>query len=217
MELFGSYESLDERDKRVFTEAIQALQHHSYVLRGGMIRSNPIYSFIEKHEDLVSTYLEIGGWKLHLDREQGVARLYHPEGTGRVRFNKEETILILTLRLLYHEHKQKVSERPDVIITVGAIREKLHALVPQGIVKPFLNRKNMGVHLRKLERFQLIGFEGSPYTIEDDTVIVLRSTLEHAVSSQAIEESKTRLLALTAARANPVSTESDLTNDEESL
>lgn len=199
MSLFEDYEKLEDRDRRVFSEVIQELQSRSYVLRGGAIRAEPRFLFIERHEELVSRYLEMGGWKLHLDRELGIARLYHPEGSGRVRFNKEESVLLLVLRLLYHEQKQRTSERPDAAVTVGQLRERLHALLPQAAVRPFLSRKTLGTRLRRLERFRILSFEGSSYAIEDDTVLILEPTLEHLISSRAVDETRARLDQLTAA------------------
>lgn len=159
---------------------------------------------MEKYEDLVGEYLEIGGWKLQVDRERGVARLFHPEGSGRAHFNKEETILILVLRLLYHEDRQKASESLDAVITIGDVRERLHALLPPPAVRPFLSRKNLGTRLRKLAQFQMIEFVGSSFSVEDDTSVILLPTLEHVASLQSLDETRARLDLLGGASSTPV-------------
>lgn len=195
------YPNMDDREKRVFAEVMQELQGHCFILRGGAIKRNSHYAFIEKHEEAVSAFLEMAGWKFQLDREIGVARLYHPEGSGRAHFNKEETTLILALRLIYHEEKQAVSESPDVVVSVGTIREKLHAILPDAAVRPFLSRKNMGAKLRRLEQFRIISFETSSFSLDDDTMIVLQPVLEHLVNAQSIEETSEKLAALYATQA----------------
>lgn len=181
------FQKLDDRGRRIFTESLQELQRHCFVLRGGAIRSDPRYSFIEKNEELVSSYLALSGWRLHLDRELGVARMFHPENSGKVRFKKDETIALLVLRLLYHENKQKASESPDTVITVGTLREKMHQLLPEGTLRPFLGRKVMGNLLRRFEHFRIVSFPKSSFQIDDDTLLVLEPVLEHLVAANSVE------------------------------
>lgn len=198
-ELFlREFPSLDERGRRQFTEAVQDLFLHCYVIRGGLIRANPRYTFLERHEDLVNAYVALGGWRLHVDAENGVARLYHPEGSGRIHFNKEETTIVLVLRLLHHEQRKVLSESADTILRVGAIRERLHALLPPATVKQFLSRKSMGRVLRRLEHLRILRFETNAFHLSDETQIVLLPSLEHLVSQQAVETTQARLQALFA-------------------
>lgn len=187
---------LEDRERRMFTEVIQTLHHECFVLRGGAIRSNPIYAFLEKHEDLVSAYLALGGWRLHLDRDLGVGRLFHPEGKGRIHFNKEETTLLLVLRLVYHENRAMASETPEVAVTIGAVREKLHSLLPEASARPFLSRKVMGSRLRRFESFRILSFEGSGQAVDDDTVLLLHPVLEQLVNASSIQETSARLALL---------------------
>ncbi|MEK6706526.1 MAG: DUF4194 domain-containing protein [Bdellovibrionota bacterium] len=190
------FSNCDDRTRRMFTEVTQDLYNHCFILREGHLKSNPRYAFIEKHEEPLAAYLAIGGWRLYLDRELGVARLHHPEGTGRFHFNKEETSLLLVLRLIYHEQKQTASEIPDIIVSVGTIRERMHSLLPDAAIKPFLSRKTMGSRLRRLEQFRIISFEKSSFQIDDDTPIILQPVLEHMVNSQTIEETQAKLKSL---------------------
>jgi hypothetical protein len=210
----SGFPQLDDRGRRLFTEAVQSLQRHSYVIRGGALRMDPIYAFLEKNEDLVNAYLTLGGWRLHLDREKGTARIFHPESHGRVRFNKGETTLILVLRLLYHEQKRISSELPDPIVTVGAIREKLHALLPAASVKPFLSRRALGVWLRKLEDFRILSFETSPYLINDDTRLKLYPVLEHLIASLNSGDFENQLSALYSSSESITSETQDDAQDE---
>lgn len=184
---------LDDRGQRLFTEVLQDLFLHCYIIRGGLIRANPHYTFIERHEDLIKAYLALGGWRLHLDSEQGVARLYHPEGSGRIHFNKDETILILVLRLIYHEQKQAVSESMDTVVRVGMVRERLHALLPPSMAKVFLGKKIMGRTLRRLEHLQILRFDGGSFQINDETRVIVLASIEHLVSQQGIEGTQERL------------------------
>ena len=192
---------LDERARRVFMECVQQLQLKSYVLRGGALRVDAKYAFLERHEDLVSAYLALGGWRLSLDRTLGVARLFHPEGSGKTRFNKNETILLLCLRLVYHQGRQSVSESVDVRVTVGGIREKLHELLPAAAVRPFLSRKVMGGALRSFERAGILGFSASAFVIADDTEIILQPVIELLVSAQGLEATQVALDDLNAGMA----------------
>ncbi|MBI2606479.1 MAG: DUF4194 domain-containing protein [Deltaproteobacteria bacterium] len=192
----AEFPRLDDRGRRLFAEVIQALQLRCYVLRGGALRVDPGYRFIEKHEELVNAYLSLGGWRLHLDRERGVARLYHPESSGRARFNKVETTLILALRIFYHEQKQIVSESIETVVSVGALREKLHSLLPAQAVRPFLSRKTLGSVFRRLEKFGIVSFVGSSLLINDETRLRIEPVLEHLVSSQSADEIGQRLKEL---------------------
>ena len=196
-ELFlKEFPELDERAKRMFTETVQDLFLHCYVIRGGLIRSNPRFMFLDRHEDLVADYLALAGWKLHVDREQGIARFYHEEGSGRTHFNKDETILLLTLRLLYHEQKQTSSESTDCFIRIGPLREKLQTLLPPVMLKPFFAAKHLGRILRKLEQMRIIRFEGSSFQIHEDTTVAVLASIEYLVSQQSVEQTQARLSLL---------------------
>jgi hypothetical protein len=192
------FPKLDDRARRTFTECIQQLQLKSYVLRGGALKVDPRYAFLDRNEELVSAYLTLGGWRLSLDRTLGVARLFHPEGSGKVRFNKNETLLLLCLRLVYHQGRQSVSESPDVRVTVGGIREKLHELLPAAAVKPFLSRKLMGTALRSFQRAGITEFSGSAFVIADDTEVVIQPVIELLISAQGLEATQQALEELNA-------------------
>lgn len=191
------FPKLDERGKRQFTECLQDLYRHSFVIRGGVIKVNQNYAFLEKHEDLISSYLILGGWRLHLDRETGVARIYHPEGSGRVHFNKDETLFILVMRLLYHEQKQLVSDSLEMVLSIGLIREKLHILLPANQVKIFLTKKNLNKILRKLESLRIVNIAQKNFNYDDQTELIVNPSIEYLVSQVSLKEAELKLAELT--------------------
>ena len=187
------FAELDERSKKLFTDVLQDLFIHCYITRGGLIRANPHFTFLDRHEELVADYLALSGWKLQIDREHGIARFYHSDGSGRVHFNRDETILLLVLRQLYHEHQQAASEISDVLLRLGTVRERLQQILPATALKPFMSSKHTGRMLRGLERIRIIAFQGSSHLVNEDTLFAVLPSIQHLVSQQSLEQTQNRL------------------------
>jgi uncharacterized protein DUF4194 len=104
---FGQFEPAQrERFQQVVTRLLQG----DVLVPGPAMRPDPDWRFTERYRDLIDGYLRFGGWRLDIDLGLRLARAVHESGAQRVRFNKLESLLLCTLRLIYHEQMRQVSE-----------------------------------------------------------------------------------------------------------
>ena len=191
MDFIKDYQSLEEAKKRVFAEAVQRLQTETFVLRGESLNPDKTYRFIEQHEDMIDGYLQIAGWRLQVDRPNGIARLYHPEGRGRVSFNKSESILLCLLRLIYHERMKDITEVSDVVVTLGELQERLTHLTPKA--GDYMTKRVLRPSLRKFEHFCLIQLPDGRLNFDPDFEITILPTIDAAVHRQNIKDVSSRI------------------------
>ena len=87
------------------------------------------YFYVLNHEsDFHEVFAPIG-YTLIVNRGLRVIQLVNSHGTGRVAFRKYESIMLLILRLLYMEKREKLSTNTDkVLITVSDIRQEYEKL-----------------------------------------------------------------------------------------
>jgi hypothetical protein len=130
------------------------------------------------------SYLRLAGWSLDIDRSLGYARAVHEGGEQRVRFSKFESLVLLTLRLMYHEQKLLLTNDDRCRLTTGDIRERL---IHAGLPAPDVSRRKLALALRTLDRHYLVdldrGFEG-----DDAELITVQPVIEAVLTPDRIDE-----------------------------
>lgn len=86
------------------------------------------YIFLLQNKELFYEYFDLLGYKIDINEMYGVASLVSYTGTGRLRLKKNESILLLILRLLYIEKRKELSLNDDVVVTTEEIHQKYDML-----------------------------------------------------------------------------------------
>lgn len=104
-------------------------------------------------------YLSFGGWILSKDSNYGVISLVSAYEYNRVRFDKNSTLMLYTIRLVFEEEREKVALRKEVLTSTSQIVRKMMAL---GLVKKKPSNKDLIDSLRLLSQYNIIQkLEGS--------------------------------------------------------
>jgi len=153
------YDKLTVRDKEAFSAIVNKLLRSNYILReiysskDQEMKINYDFSFLERHYSLVEDYLEIGGWRLHKDSRFGVIYVDSIYDYNRHRIYKFATKILLTMRLMYDEEREKLVLKKEVMLTI-------HGLVNRMISLGLLNKKPSNTELtqamNELAGFQLV-------------------------------------------------------------
>lgn len=153
---------LTRADQDAFAKAINQLLLRSFIVRDEFdrrektIKINPTYRFIERQFDLVNAYLGYSGWRVDKDLIKGVFSLSNDYGQNRVRFDREVSLVLFTLRLIYEEEKQEGGHLGDSIyLTTPLVMKVMHE---RGILFPNkrLTGRLVGRTLRDLSEFNII-------------------------------------------------------------
>ncbi len=184
MDFLTDFPRLEPAQQERFREVVTRLLKGDVLEPGTALRPDPDWRFAERHRDLIDGYLRIGGWRLDIDLGLRLARAVHESGAQRVRFNKLESLVLCTLRLVYHEQMRQVSEDARCEIKVGELRERL---IQSGKTAGLLSRRILSDALRKVARHSLIlverGFAG-----EDDETVTVSHVIEKVLPPGRIAE-----------------------------
>jgi hypothetical protein len=191
LDFLTDFPRLEPAQQERFREVVTRLLSGDVLDPGPAMRPDQDWRFAERYRDLIDGYLRIGGWRLDIDLGLRLARAVHESGAQRVRFNKLESLVLCTLRLLYHEQMREASEDVRCELKVGELRERL---VQSGKPAGLLSRRILANALRRLARHSLVsierGFEG-----DDGELILVSAVIEKVLPPDRIAEMAERVRA----------------------
>src|SRR5574344_554384 len=117
-------------DQREFAHVINNLLLKGYVVRDvfdskeKMMRTNSDYRFVERYFPLVESYLKFSGWTINKDVLLGVVSLSNDYEDNRIRLDRETSLILFTLRLIFETEKNESSQTGEAIYmtTPGLIK-----------------------------------------------------------------------------------------------
>ncbi|MCX7028647.1 MAG: DUF4194 domain-containing protein [Spirochaetes bacterium] len=160
----------------LFTESflVRGIEHHA-----------PSYRFVTSNFELVEKYLAIAGWGLRRDEMLGVVAFQGPP-SARHSLSKDESLLLLVLRLLFEEKAGEISLHGERTVRQQDIIEKYRVLADATWKKTR--------YLAMLRRFQVlrlirvVGSESDP-----EATVILYPSIPFALDGMAVDEAAARL------------------------
>lgn len=168
------YEQMSTTDKNDFASTVNHLLSHCFVVRDlfdareKAIKINPYYRFLERHYEMVNDYLDFIGYSLNKDVILGVFSLYNSHGENRLKIDRETSLILYVLRLIYESEKSETSSTTTgVYITTPTL---VKALIEYNISlnNKKLNARSLAKALRFLSSHNLINKVSGSY--EEGTV-----------------------------------------------
>lgn len=123
MEIFK--ESAVQKDK--FRACANKLLNSCFLLKRKEDTRND-YIFLLQNKEFFIEYFDLLGYEVDINEMYGVISLISTTGTGRLRLKKNESVLLLILRLLYIEKSKELRLNDDVIILIEEMHEKYDML-----------------------------------------------------------------------------------------
>lgn len=203
MDFVAEFPRLEPAQQERFRDVVTRLLSGHVLTPGSAMRPDPDWRFAERHRELIDGYLRLGGWRLDVDLGLRLCRAVHESGEQRVRLSKLESLVLCTLRLVYHEQMQQISEDARCELTVGALRERLiHAGRPAWS----LSRRALEQALRRLARHSLVTVERG-FAAEDTETFVVGAIIEKVLPPDRIAELAERVRAYARTEAGPAEVE----------
>ncbi len=185
MKWVQDYENLSEKERERFQKTINILLNKTFLVYNKE-QDRPYYRFVEKHFDLFQGYLNIARWDLLYNRRLSVFQAYNIEEKNRRRFNLQETIFLLILRLLHDEKKKDLQLTKDVVVAGFEIQEKYMALQ---IKERLPSREEMTRILRLFSGFSLLDLKKGHYK-DPEATYILYPSLQMVLDDAKLETSK---------------------------
>lgn len=193
------YNELPYYEKNQFGTIINKLLLKGFIVRDNfdqkerIIKINPDYRFIEKNFELINDYLSYSNWRIEIDSLLGVISLLNSNDENRIRLDRETSLVLFVLRLIYeNERKESQSGSEAIYLTTPIL---VRTMLEQGILMPGkkLTGRNLSKSLRFLVQHNILSKvsgnydEGSVsfyilpsivYALDNEKVVAMSNALE---------------------------------------
>lgn len=174
-----------QKETEQFRSVCNQLLSRTFVIRTlytekGRI-NNPDYSFITTHFEDIRDYLFLLNWDMYQDDFRGYYFVQNADEANRCDLGKNETAILLALRMIYEENQERIGLEHDVICTVRDVLEKVvtdYAILP---ARP--NMDEVKRAMKKLDDHSVIQHIDGKYN-QADTRFAILPTILTVVSSE---------------------------------
>lgn len=177
--MLDSLEKMTNPQQTMFKDVANKLLAYNFLARDKKDNKEAYY-FLMSYKDIFDEFFKILGLELVLNQQQGSVMLKGFNQAQTLRLKRDETLILLILRLLYHEKLKETSLNENVVCVVADIHEKYDYLE----IKKRLNKTDLVAALRLFRRYNLIEATGDLTT--SNCRIVLMPTILLAIPSEDI-------------------------------
>ncbi|MBQ9449575.1 MAG: DUF4194 domain-containing protein [Acholeplasmatales bacterium] len=140
------------------------------------------YYFLMSYKDIFDEFFQILGYEIILDVPTGSVMLSGAAASNALKLKRDESIILLILRLLYHEKMKNTSLNENIVCQVADIHTKYDYLE----IKRKLNKTDLISALRLFKRYNLIEVTGD--VTSSSCRLVILPTILMAIKSEDITE-----------------------------
>ena len=140
------------------------------------------YYFLMSYKEVFDEFFKILGYEIILDMPTGSVMLTGATASNTLKLKRDESIILLIIRLLYHEKMKDTSLNENIVCTVSDIHEKYDYLE----IKRKLNKTDLVSALRLFRRYNL--FEVTGDLTSSACRIVILPTILMAIKTEDISE-----------------------------
>ncbi len=178
-------------DQSKFAEVCNRLLLRGFIVRDifdakeKIMRVNPDYRFMERYFDVFEGYLKFSGWHIEKDNILGVVALSNEYYDNRLRIDRETSLVLFALRLIYENEKSESNEAGVSIYmtTPMLIKEMLdHNIVMPG---KRLSGRGLARSLRFLANHNIISKVSGSYD-EGNVSFYILPSIVYALNNDKI-------------------------------
>ena len=140
------------------------------------------YYFLMSYKEVFDEFFKILGYEIELDIQLGAVKLSGASAANTLKLKRDESLVLLILRLLYHEKMKDTSLNENIVCAISDIHAKYDMLE----IKRKLNKTDLIAAIRLLRRYNLIEITGDVSSLS--CKIVILPTILMAIKSEDITE-----------------------------
>jgi len=179
--MLDALEKMTVTQQNQFKDAANKLLASTFLSRDKKDNKESYY-FLMSYKELFDEFFNILGYEIELDIQTGSVMLTGATASNTLKLKRDETLVLLILRLLYHEKMKEASLNDNIVCEVSDIHEKYDYLE----IKKKLNKTDLMSSLRLFRRYNLIEVTGDLTT--SSCKIVILPTILMAIKSEDITE-----------------------------
>ncbi len=179
--MLEAYANMNVTQQTQFKDTANKLLANTFLCRDKKDNKENYYFFIS-FKEVFDEFFQILGYEITLDSNTGSVMLSGASASNTLKLKRDESLILLILRLLYHEKMKDTSLNENIVCTIGDIHTKYDYLE----IKKKLNKTDLISAIRLLRRYNLIEVTGDVTT--STCRIVILPTILLAIRSEDINE-----------------------------
>lgn len=179
--ILEQFDTLTNAQKQMFADTVVKLLANAFLAKDKK-DNKEMYYFVLSFKNFFDEYFNIINYELIIDRDRGAIQLVTKENQNVLKLKKDESLILLIIRILYHQHLVETSINDNVIITTDEIHQKYDTLE----LKKKINKTDLVSILRMYRRYNLIEPLGD--ITQSGTRIIVYPTILMAISTNNIND-----------------------------
>jgi hypothetical protein len=179
--ILENFENLNMGQKQLFSDTCNKLLSTGFLSRDKRDNKEQYY-FLLSFKNYFDEYFGVINYEIQIDRERGAVQLVSKENRNLLRLKKDESLILLILRVLYHQHLVETSINDNVVIKIDEIHQKYDALE----LKRKINKTDLVQILRLYRRYNLIEPLGD--ITQGNTKVIIYPTIMLAINTNEIRD-----------------------------
>jgi len=179
--ILEKFDELNSSQQNLFSRTCLKLLSTGFLARDKKDNKD-MYYFVISYKKYFDEYFEVMDYEIVLDRENGAIQLVHKDSSNVLKLGKEETVILLILRILYHQHLADTSVNDNIIIRI----DELHQFYENLELKKKINKTDLVRIIRLYKRYNIIEPIGD--ITKSNSKIIIFPTILLAINTTAIND-----------------------------
>ena len=179
--ILENFENLNMGQKQLFSDTCNKLLATGFLARDKKDNKEQYY-FLLSFKNYFDEFFEVIKYELQIDRERGAVQLVSTESRNLLHLKKDESLVLLILRILYHQHLVETSINDNVVVRIDEIHQKYDTLE----LKKKINKTYLIQILRLYRRYNLIEPLGD--ITQGNTKVIIYPTILLAINTHEIND-----------------------------
>ena len=188
--MLNVYETFNVTQQNQFKDTANKLLSNTFLCRDKKDNKENYY-FLMSYKEVFDEFFKILGYEIVLDTTLGSVMLEGASASNTLKLKRHESVILLILRLLYHEKAKDASLNDNIICSVADVHEKYDYLQ----IKRKLNKTDLVSSMRLFRRYNLIEITGDITT--STCRIVILPTILMAIKSEDVTSVYQTILHIT--------------------
>ncbi len=177
--MLNVYETFNVTQQNQFRDTANKLLANTFLCRDKKDNKENYY-FLMSYKEVFEEFFKILGYEIVLDTTLGSVMLEGASASNTLKLKRDESVILLILRLLYHEKAKDASLNDNIICSVADIHEKYDYLQ----IKRKLNKTDLVSSMRLFRKYNLVEITGDITT--STCRVVILPTILMAIKSEDV-------------------------------
>ena len=193
--MLNIYETFNVTQQNQFRDTANKLLSNTFLCRDKRDNKESYY-FLMSYKEVFDEFFKILGYEINLDTTLGTVMLEGASASNTLKLKRDESIILLILRLLYHEKAKDASLNDNIICSVADVHEKYDYLQ----IKRKLNKTDLVASMRLFRKYNLVEITGDITT--STCRVVILPTILMAIKSEDVTSVYQTILHITNEEGN---------------